>query len=228
VKPTLARFLQSLFVLCAAVCLPSPIAGRGNDFPDCLHAGSQAGQSSSDPGCHNDTLDVSGDATVRRAIEFLELQVTEIVFAECSNFPFTTSMPKTSRPYRFEIDYPTVSKSKVGDHLPAMLHELGHVYQYKVAGSPAKLFKMHEDSLEKAELGADFLAGLIEQKLNIDPGPFERSIFLPGNFRVNDHGRLEDRNAAFRNGYFYPLNKTTLDKAYQDFLDNRYSQIKNM
>jgi hypothetical protein len=228
VKSKRARLSQLLFVICVAICLPTSVAGSGNNFPDCLHSDTPAGTLSGDPGCHKDILDLSGDATVQRALDFLKLHTEKIVFTECSNFPFTTKMPKTSVPYQFEIDYPTIPQSELQTRVPPMLHELGHIYQLRLAGSPAGVFEAHDNSSEKIELGADFLAGLTAQKLGIDPGPFERSLFLAGNYRENDHGRAEDRSAAFRNGYYYPLNKTTLDKAYQDFLDNRYSQITNL
>jgi len=228
VKFKRARLSQLLFVVCFAISLPPSIAGSGNNFPDCLHSDTPTGTLSGDPGCHRDTLGLSGDPTVQRAVDLLALHAEKIVFAECSNFPFTTRMPKTSTPYQFEIDYPAIPKPELQKRVPPILHELGHVYQLRLAGSPAGAFEAHDNSIEKIELGADFLAGLIAQKLDIDPGLFGRNLFLAGNYRENDHGRAEDRSAAFLNGYNYPLSKTTLDKAYQDFLDNRYSQIKSL
>jgi hypothetical protein len=196
-------------------------------FPNCLHGSTPNTPQTSDPSCSTDVLGFSKNAEVRAAKTLLHLDQADIIFAACTAFPYTTSMPKLTVPYRFEIDYPLTDPKNLEAHIPAIFHELGHVYQLQRAGSPSNLDKELDNSIERAELGADFIAGLIAQARNVDPGTFGDNLFLPGNYRVNDHGRQEDRAAAYRNGYFYPLGRTTLARAYQDFQDNRYAQIQN-
>ena len=73
--------------------------------------------------------------------------------------PFLTVPGSGLTNSQFTIYYPTGDQITQGSYIAPLLHEMGHVFQLKQAGSYQKL-KDPGNSKERIELGADFIAGL--------------------------------------------------------------------
>jgi hypothetical protein len=222
----------ALFMLGALLLLQTTSLGSGANLPDCLNV-APTGESfklSEHPECRNDQIRLSGNVKVQRAEEMLKLSPDEIVFIGCAAAPFNTRMVSMHPPFRIVIVYPVEHDSALLDYVPPILHELGHAYQLKRAGSMQKLLESLDPAIERIELGADFLAGLSAHRLGINPGLFERNHFLVGSYKPNQtdsHGRPEDRSSAFRYGYYYSSTDSLVDLPYRDFQDNLFSQTKH-
>jgi hypothetical protein len=192
-------------------------------FPDCLHSssGDERFELKNHPECNGDPLNLARDPVVVEAEKIFSLTATEITFIGCATAPFAARMSRIEPSVHFEVLYHSDAKL---NYLAPTLHELGHLYQLKKAGSPQRL----GGTIERIELGADFLAGLAAQKLAIEnPNLFQRSLFLAGSYtpKSDSHGKPEDRASAFRYGYFYQPSRVSLEAAYADFQDNLFSQI---
>jgi hypothetical protein len=160
----------------------------------------------------------------------LGLLADQIDFIGCATAPFLTQVISSVPPYRFRITYPTKGDPSRREHIAPILHEIGHAYQLKPFGSKKKLLASLDGSIERAELGADFLAGLAAQRLKMNPGDFETNLSLMGSYHSKNsesHGRPEDRAMAFRYGWNSPPRKSFDDSQYEDFQDNEFAQIKH-
>ena len=85
-------------------------------------------------------------------------------------------------------------------------------------------------SVERAELGADFLGGVAAQMLELNPDEAQKSIFLVGSYssgELGSHGKAKERASAFRMGYFYQPVNDPVSAKYLDFQNNRFAQIKH-
>jgi hypothetical protein len=182
------------------------------------------------PGCDRDVLNVSNNPDVKKAEKILALLSDEIEFIGCAGASFKTFPVKTEPSFKFRIFYRASNNLKSQEYLAPILHEIGHVYQLRQAGSIQSLLQSLDNSAERIELGADFLAGFAAHKLGINVALAQRSLFLVGSYRsdVRDsHGRPEDRTSAFRYGYFYEPEDSSLASQYADFQDNLFVQIKH-
>jgi hypothetical protein len=203
---------------------------QGRAFPDCLNLSPSPNQfnPTDHPDCSKDPLDLSNDKAVRNGEALLDITPQEIRFIGCEPAPFVT-FPAVGLNSKFTIYYPTGIQLAHDKYVAPLLHEMGHVFQLKQAGSYKKLKASLDDSIERIELGADFIAGLGANRLDLEPNTFLINLNLVGGYSkgAQDHGRPEDRAAAFRNGYFYQEKQFTIADSYADFQDNRFAQIKH-
>ncbi len=203
-------------------------------FPDCLSASSPTTTfrpTEHTLDCHNDILHLWNDKVVRDGAKLLGISAEEIQFFGCPPAPFLTVPALGLSNQKFSIFYPTSVQLTHNGYVAPLLHEMGHVFQLKGAGSLAELKASHDSSLERIELGADFIAGYAANRLGLEPSAFLVNLSLITSYNSRDfdyHGRPEDRAAAFRSGYFYLDKQATLPDAYTDFQDNRFAQIKNL
>jgi hypothetical protein len=223
------------FALSASiVCLASTAVGSATEpqLPDCLN--SQSTQTLFNPGDHEgciaDQANFGQEGTILKAEQFLSISPSEVRFIGCNDAPFRTYPPSANGKTLFKVYYPTGITLSHNGYLAPLLHELGHVYQLKQAGSYAKLEASPNGSIERVELGADFLAGIVGSRLGLEPKSFLVNLSLVGSYRGGDtlsHGRPEDRAAAFRYGYFYQESQASINSSYSDFQDNLFAQIKH-
>jgi hypothetical protein len=136
------------------------------------------------------------------------LSSVKINFAGCKGSIFETQRHKKQE---YTIFYKVVTLRTPADQfnflLPVM-HELGHVLQLELFGGIGKLRK--ELGPAQIELGADFIAGaLYRSRWNAaNTSAFDKSMELLGDYgsgNPDDHGRPEDRTAAFQFGFEFPL-----------------------
>jgi len=202
-------------------------------FPDCLNAASAANSfrpTEHNVDCNKDALNLWNDRSVREGAKLLGINAEEVRLFGCMPAPFRTVPALGSSNQKFSIYYPTGVQLGQGGYIAPLLHEMGHVFQLKLVGSYQKLQASHDNSIERIELGADFIAGYAAGHLDLEPKAFLVNLSLIGSYNGKDldyHGRPEDRAAAFRNGYFYMERQSTLTDSYADFQDNRFAQIKN-
>jgi hypothetical protein len=229
-------------VLVAVVTVAGwPITTRSQEpgFLECLYAG--PGDSRRDESrsfrptqhhddCVKDVLGVSELDEVVAAERMFGLPSDQITFIGCAAAPFLTYPASTDPPFRVKIYYPVAPNSDLKKYVAPILHEIGHAFQYRQAGSTQKLLASLNNSIERIELGADFLAGLAAKRLKMSPGEFETSFYLVGNYAYDpeSHGNPTDRALAFRYGYNSPQTKQFEDSQYADFQDNGFAIVKHM
>jgi hypothetical protein len=202
-------------------------------FPDCLNVSSPQNpfRPKDHAICVKDVLNFGDDKTVRADEKLLGITPQEVRFIGCSEAPFVTFPALGLSDSSYTIYYPTGVQLAHEDYLAPFLHEMGHVFQLKQAGSYPRLEAALDNSLERIELGADFLAGIGADRLGLEPKAFLVNLSLFGSYNssgVDYHGRPEDRAVAFRNGFFYQEKRTTITASYADFQDNLFAQIKDM
>jgi hypothetical protein len=214
--------------LAPALIFGSPT--RPADFPNCLN-----GSSSKHPfhpnehsECKGDPLNEASNTTVRKDEEMLGISPEDVRFIGCAAAPFLTVPGSGLISSQATIYYPT--QLSEDSYAAPLFHELGHVFQLKRAGSLAKLKSSLDNSNERIELGADFIAGLAANKLGLKPADFLINLALIGSYNIQDqdfHGTPANRTQAFRNGYFYDNNDSQIADSYADFQDNLFGYIKH-
>jgi hypothetical protein len=233
---SLPRSLARLLVVCG--CFAFPLAtglcgAKSSVFPDCLNVSSPRNpfRPTDHDECSKDALNFGDDKTVHDDEKLLDITPQEVRFIGCAAAPFVTFPAFGLSNSRYSIYYPTGVQLAHDDYLAPLLHEMGHVFQLKQAGSYAGLKASLDDSIERIELGADFIAGIGANRLGVEPKLFLINLSLVSSYNRSDsdyHGRPEDRAVAFRNGYFYQEKQATIANSYADFQDNLFAQIKNM
>jgi hypothetical protein len=225
---------QPFLVACGLLALPVAIALSSTQSaasPDCLNVSSSPNpfHTSGHPECSKDVLNLGDDKSIHGGEKLLGITPQEVRFIGCAAAPFVTFPALGLSSSKFSIYYPTGVQLTHDDYLGPLLHEMGHVFQLKQAGSSAKLKASHDDSIERIELGADFIAGIEANRLGLEPRAFQINLSLVGSYNSRDsdyHGKPEHRAAAFRNGYFYQDKQAAVTDAYADFQDNLFAQIK--
>jgi hypothetical protein len=218
-----------LILICVVKGFSTSDGSSPNTMPHCLNSSSteKPFELSKHPECTSDRANISNYREVKETEEMFGLKPAEITFIGCGAAPFSTSMVELDPPFHFQILYEAGDDSTSEDeYIAPILHELGHVYQFKKAGSPSKLFEL---STERLELGADFLAGFAAAHLGFkNPSLFERTLSLVGSYEVksDSHSTPEGRTQAFRYG-FHCRRSAPVESVYSDFQDNLFSQIKH-
>lgn len=226
-----AFFWRLILVACAMGFVGSVVAERSHNSLVATCFNGEPGSESfnwDDAKCSGDVLRISNDAVIEQTESLLNLQKNEIKFTGCVHSPFTTSLAATQS-LLCVVTYPLGSTSG-NPYKGALLHELGHCFQLKQAGDRKALMKRVNGSVERLELGADFLAGISCRHSDLGQGEFVRSVSLVGSYTSKDpdwHGQPEDRASAFRQGYHYSLDHLSIIDAYTDFQDNRFGGITN-
>jgi len=223
-------------VACGFLAFPLAVALSGTQisvFPDCLSFSSSASRfvpTDHLRECTTDALNLGDDEAIQGGEKFFNIAPEEIRFIGCAAAPFDTFPPLGLSKSQFTVYYPTAVQLTHDEYVAPLLHEMGHVFQLKQAGSYAKLKASLDDATERIELGADFMAGIGADRLGLEPKAFLLNLSLVGSYNNRDfdyHGRPEDRASAFRNGYFYQDKQATVADSYSDFQDNRFAQIKH-
>lgn len=232
------RHATAKYSLAAFSCLALPLAiGMNNSqnpiFPDCLNASPQKSrfQPAAHIECSKDALSFGDSKVIQDDEKLLDINPREVRFIGCAAAPFVTFPAFGLSNSAPTIYYPTGVQLAQGDYLAPLLHELGHVFQLKQAGSYEKLKSTAGGSTERIELGADFLAGAAAGRLGLEPKSFLLNLSLVTDYNNGDpnyYGRPEDRAAAFRYGFFDPEKQRPFADAYADFQDNLIAQIKHM
>jgi hypothetical protein len=225
--PKVARLISFLFLaLCQVVLCDSETPPR---IPDCLYVVAQEYDfdvSKHRDKCFRDELGFGQNKTVRKTEDLLGIRPTEIKFIGCSIAPFYTRVDRTEPELHFEILYN--SEMTQSGSLIAIMHELGHVYQLKQAGSRERLLEALHRDLQRVELGADYLAGLSVARLNMSEKETAVGLALVGSYvvRAGSHGLPHERSAAFNYGHTDGKTNDSLGALYIEFQDNGYGQIK--
>jgi hypothetical protein len=225
---------KSPALLFALALVPTLILGQSDHpaaFPDCLNSSSSKApfHSNEHTDCDGDPLDQANNKIIKEDEELLGIGPRDVRFIGCAAAPFLTVPGSGLISSQATIYYPTGSKFKPDSYAAPLLHELGHVFQLKQAGSYAKLRASLDDSNERIELGADFIAGIAANKLGLTPAEFLINLALIGSYNIQDkdfHGTPANRTQAFRNGYFYD-NASRIADSYADFQDNLFAYIKH-
>jgi hypothetical protein len=177
--------------------------------------------------CFRDELSFSNATDVRNAENLLGISASEIHFVGCDIAPFYARVDRTEPRLHFEIVYN--SKLDFNASMVAILHEIGHVYQLKQAGSQESLLSSAKQNLERIELGADYLSGLAIGRLGLSEKNFEVGLALVGSYEVHSgpHGLPHERSAAFNYGVTAGKTDTDVSSLYDAFQDDDYGNIKH-
>lgn len=209
------------------------LGSQSSTFPDCLNSSptQTAFHAEQHPECRSDTLHFADDSAIRSSEQFLGLKGQEIAFIGCAGAPFATVPPHGITSSSFTIYYPLTPSLMHDAYTAPLLHEMGHVFQLKQAGSYHALLDSLSQSTARVELGADFIAGIEAHRLSLEPASFLVNLSLISNYKRTEpsyYGRPEDRAAAFRFGYFGSNDHDPIAISYADFQDNLFAQIIHM
>ncbi len=177
--------------------------------------------------CFRDELNFSNVTDLHNAEELLGISASEIRFVGCDIAPFYARVDRTEPRLHFEIVYnSTLDRSA---SMIAILHEIGHVYQLKRAGSQQGLLSSAKQDLERVELGADYLSGLAIGRLHLSEKNFEVGLALVGSYEVHSgpHGFPHERSASFNYGVTAGKTDTDVSSLYDTFQDDDYGNIKH-
>lgn len=177
--------------------------------------------------CFRDELNFSNVTELRKAEDLFGISASEIKFVGCDIAPFYARVDRSEPRLHFEIVYnSTLDRSA---SMVAILHEIGHVYQLKLAGSQEDLLSSAKQDLERVELGADYLSGLAIGRLHLSEKDFEVGLALVGSYEVHSgpHGRPNERSAAFNYGVTAGKTDTDIRSLYDTFQDEDYGNIKH-
>lgn len=212
-----------------AIAAGQPASAQQGEGGDCLFADAPAVPPA---GCRSDPDGVASQPLIVRTVEGLGLRRDQVQFQGCTGGRFSTSVLSRS-PLAFRINYPDEASFSFVRFVGPLAHEFGHVAQLEGVGSIRELRHSLRDDSARVELGADFLAGFIYQRVmhNPDQLGFERSLDLLGNYergRLATHSRPEARTSAFRMGFNYSHANASAAEAHRDFQDNLYAEIMEM
>lgn len=177
--------------------------------------------------CFRDQLGFSNDAAIQDTEKLFGLSASNIGFVGCDIAPFSARIDRTEPELHFQILYNSALERSASTI--AVLHEIGHVYQLKQAGSHEGLLSSAHQDLERVELGADYLSGLAVGRLHMSEKDFDVGLALVGSYAIHSapHGFPHERSAAFNYGVTDGKTGDLLNSLYGDFQDNQYGQIKH-
>jgi hypothetical protein len=177
--------------------------------------------------CFKDQLGFGNVAAIQNAEKLLGLSGREIGFVGCDVAPFSTRIDRSEPELHFEILYNSTLERSASTI--AILHELGHVYQLKRAGSQAGLLSSAHQDLERVELGADYLSGFAIARLRMNEKDFEVGLALVGSYAIHSspHGLPHERSSSFNYGLTDGKAGDSVVSRYDHFQDDDYGQIKH-
>jgi len=193
---------------------------------DCLYAADTANNNPT--GCASDPEDVVDIPAVAAAIAAVGVKPSDIQFVGCHDAAFLTVPNLGHSGSRYRIVYPVDGNLPKTTLVAPLTHEIGHVLQLSLYGSREQLLQRYHGSIDRIELGADFIAGIIFRNFqhNDNIREFQNDLRLAGSYDLasaNSHGTPEARIAAFRTGFFYDLRGQSLATAHDDFQGELYS-----
>jgi hypothetical protein len=194
-------------------CLRAVVDGNGRPVVPCA------------PG---DPLALSDSAQVGTAMAYLGIPTGSVRFNGCEGGIFAAGEDPL-RPGSHLVTYPAGERR----FLAPVTHELAHVMQMRLAGGLRQLAE-EQDSL-RAELGADFIAGIVftAKFADLDRGEFQNNVQLVGLYdeHADDaHGTPSQRIAAFRYGLNFPFREDVPDvrTAAGYFKEVLYDDVRKM
>lgn len=195
---------------------------------DCLFAANVP--FSSGGHCAPDPEEVGRLPAVSVAMGAIGVTSSAVEFVACSGAPFSTAVVTSATGVRtYRITYPLDHGLSQATLTAPITHELGHVLQLLPYASVGAL-KRHYNSLDRIELGADFLSGVIFKNYLHDNNlrDFQNNLALVGDYNASSrlwHGTPAARDAAFRSGFFYNLDGHSLADAHEEFQRNLYATV---
>ena len=198
-------------------------------LPDCLNLNASAPNSPGHNGkCDTDPLNISSSDQTGVAETALGLTTADLEFDGCPGAIFQTSIARTIPRLVIRISYPSDAEAERSEYVAPIVHELGHAYQLKQAGSFAALENQLNPYHERAELGADFLTGVILRSMPLPTSDFQLNNLVAGSYKlglVDPHGVPHQRIAAFRQGYFFDPNVKDIAEKYRYFQADLYPTV---
>jgi hypothetical protein len=219
------RLFLSTLLFSTLVCHTQPT----EKAPDCLNVLPQETAFSvrdHPDKCFGDQLGFANVEAIQNAEKLLGLSSKEIGFIGCDIAPYYARVDRSEPALHFEIVYNSAdarSSSTI-----ALLHELGHAYQLKQAGSYEGLLSSANQKLERIELGADYLAGLMVGRLHMSEKDLD-GLALVGSYAVHSgpHGLPHERSESFNYGVTAGKTSESIASLYDGFQDEDYGHIKN-
>lgn len=220
-------FVQRLFaglIIASTATLASSAISTGG----CFYADS--GPKLPESGCGGDVLGLSRQPAIARVLAIYSLAGVRVDFIGCKVTDFSTGrFGPTSKTRYYEIHYRLLEAEDPQIYLAPITHELSHVVQLEMAGGDSRLRAMYE--IRRIELAADFLTGMVFKRLGENAAQlngFQQNLQLVGKYRESkeeEHGTPEEREKAFRFGYFSPLSAPDWASIHQTFQDNVYGSV---
>jgi hypothetical protein len=222
----------TLQLLCFLTFLLSPpfSAQPKHETLDCLNLlpeeGSFSARDHRDK-CFRDELGFANVAAIQNAEKLFGLSPGEIAFVGCDIAPFSVRIDRSEPELHFEILYNSTLEKNASS--VAILHELGHIYQLKQAGSYESLLSSAHQDLERVELGADYLSGLAIARLEMSEKDVDVGLALVGSYTIHSapHGLPHERSASFNYGVTSGKTDDPVASLYETFQDDDYGQIKH-
>jgi hypothetical protein len=222
---TIRRLLLSTLLLSTLICHTQP-TDKG---ADCLNLLPQEGTFSvkdHKDKCFRDQLGFANLEVIKNAEELFGLSPREVGFIGCDIAPYSARIDRSEPELHFEILYKSTDAQSASTI--AILHELGHAYQLKHAGSRESLLASADQNLERVELGADYLSGLAVGRLRMSEKDFEVGLALVGSYAVHSgpHGHPNERSESFNYGVTAGKTSDSIASLYDGFQDDEYGHIK--
>lgn len=214
-----------VLVLTAPFCISAQVASTMLSSPDCLFSFSQGPLKTPVQPCNGDVAGVAKNPQIQAVMALFGIPQSLVAFKSCPGGRFAV-MPDSALSGYFVVQYPADAHA---NYVAPVTHELGHVFQIRIAGSLEALDS--KVNSRKIELGADFLAGMaFNQKLShLSNLEFETHLKLLGSYerKVDDHGNPDQRTQAFRIGFIRnePYPELSLPQALDYFYQNHLSYI---
>jgi hypothetical protein len=176
--------------------------------------------------CFRDQLGFANVAVLQNAEKLFGISPGEVGLVGCDIAPFSARIDRSEPELHFEILYNSTLDRAASTI--AILHELGHVYQLKRAGSHEALLSSAHQNLERVELGADYLSGFAIGRLQLSEKDFEVGLALVGSYviRSSPHGLPHERSESFNYGVTAGKTSGSVTDLYDEFQDDDYGQIK--
>src|SRR6185437_12558686 len=121
-------------LLAGVLSVAISMAFDGNSFR-CLGSGTDAFDRTQHSECKADKIGLTNKKIIIDAQRFFGIPAGEVSFVGCDAAPFQTRPLVTDSSPNFEILYCSKGGDDTGTLAAPILHELGHVYQLRMAGS---------------------------------------------------------------------------------------------
>ena len=224
-RTTIAIRSRSIALLAGGLALAASAVSASAQETDCLYSGV-----SNEPtrNCTLDPYRIAAHPMTTELAREIGVSLDRIQFSGCQTGRFSVlSLPGASANPQYVIRYPVSSRYSYDTYVGPIAHEFSHIAQLSAAGGRNELRAELEQSPDRIELGADFIAGIIFRRHvgRVDRAQFQNSRDLLGSYEVSGifgHGTPDARLAAFRTGFFLNPAPTSIMAAHQMFQDDRY------
>lgn len=227
-KTSLAFRSRFAALLAGGVALAASGVSAAAQEIDCLFA-DKPGKPTRN--CSPDPHGIAAHPMTAQLAREVGVSLGQVSFSGCQTADFSVfPLPGAGTAPRYVIRYPVSAHYTYDAYVGPIAHEFSHIAQLSAAGGLAELRAGLEQSPDRIELGADFIAGIIFRRhvSSLDRAQFQNSMELLGNYEVSgllSHGTPEARMAAFRGGFYLNPPPTSLAAAHQMFQDDRYPDL---